>query len=55
MAQTGILSMQLPPFMGLEHDTTTRKASLKVQDPEIRHQREMWGGSRMVYWFKAFY
>ncbi|KAI9873557.1 MAG: hypothetical protein M1830_010856 [Pleopsidium flavum] len=42
----GIMSMRLPPFMGLVHDTTTKKAALKVQDPEIRHQREMWGTTR---------
>ena len=35
--------MQLPPFMGIEHDSKARKASLKVHDPDIRRQREMWG------------
>ncbi|MCJ1364479.1 hypothetical protein MMC16_003590 [Acarospora aff. strigata] len=40
------MSMQLPPFMGIEHDSKARKASLKVHDPDIRRQREMWGTTR---------
>ena len=44
---TGKMSMQLPPFMGIDHDATARKAFLKVQDPEIRRQREMWGAQRI--------
>lgn len=39
--------MQLPPFMGIQHDTAARKALLKVQDPEIRRQREMWGAQHL--------
>lgn len=37
------MSVQLPPYMSLEHNKETRKATLSVLDREERKQREMWG------------
>lgn len=37
------MSVQLPPYMSLEHNQETRKATLSVLDREERKQREMWG------------
>ncbi|KAH0559081.1 hypothetical protein GP486_004342 [Trichoglossum hirsutum] len=42
----GKLALQLPPFVRVEHDTTTRKATVRIQDADERHQREMWGTTR---------
>ncbi|KAI9826608.1 MAG: hypothetical protein M1832_006204 [Thelocarpon impressellum] len=38
--------MELPPFVTLEHDAEARRVLVKVQDAEVRHQREMWGTTR---------
>lgn len=43
--RTGKMSVQLPPYMSLDHDKETRKASLSILDREQRKQREMWGMS----------
>ncbi|CAF9936968.1 MAG: hypothetical protein ALECFALPRED_007022 [Alectoria fallacina] len=40
------MSVQLPPYMSLDHDKETRKASLSILDREERKQREMWGTTR---------
>ena len=32
--------------MTLDHDAVAQKASLSIQDAEVRHQREMWGTTR---------
>lgn len=37
------MSVNLPPYMSLEHNKETRKAILSVLDREERKQREMWG------------
>ncbi|KAI9835946.1 MAG: hypothetical protein M1819_001844 [Sarea resinae] len=42
----GKMSLKIPPFLSIEQDAESRRALLKVQDPEIRHQREMWGTTR---------
>ncbi|CAD6563593.1 MAG: hypothetical protein ASARMPRED_000080 [Alectoria sarmentosa] len=42
----GKMSVQLPPYMSLDHDKDTRKASLSILDREERKQREMWGTTR---------
>ena len=39
----GKLSMSIPNYLHIEHDEATRKAVLRVEDKEIREQREMWG------------
>ena len=43
--RAGKMSVQLPPYMSLDHDKDTRKASLSILDREERKQREMWGMS----------
>ncbi|KAK4696889.1 large subunit ribosomal protein L6, partial [Lecanoromycetidae sp. Uapishka_2] len=40
------MTVQLPPYMTLEHNKETRKASLSILDREVRKQREMWGTTR---------
>ena len=40
---TGKLTMTIPPFIKLEHDTAAGKAVVTVEDKDIRNQREMWG------------
>ena len=40
---TGKLSLTIPPFVKLEHDTVLRKAFVTVEDKEVKQQREMWG------------
>ncbi|EPE25661.1 Ribosomal protein L6 [Glarea lozoyensis ATCC 20868] len=42
----GSLSMTVPSFVNLEHDTENRKAYVSVQDKEVKKQREMWGTTR---------
>ena len=37
------MSVQLPPYMSLDHNQETRKASLNILDRDERKQREMWG------------
>ena len=39
----GKMSVQLPPYMSLQHNKDTRKATLSILDREERKQREMWG------------
>lgn len=45
---TGKMSVKLPPYMKLDHDRDTRKASLSILDREQRKQREMWGTSALT-------
>jgi len=42
----GKMTMTIPPFIKLEHDTAARKAVVSVEDKEVRNQREMWGTTR---------
>ncbi|TVY85304.1 Mitochondrial 54S ribosomal protein L6 [Lachnellula suecica] len=42
----GKMSMTIPPFVKLQHDTATRKAYVSVDDKEVKKQREMWGTVR---------
>lgn len=39
----GKMTLKVPPFVNVEHDEALRKATLSVQDREIKHQRAMWG------------
>ena len=39
----GKMTVQLPPYMSLDHNKETRKATLSILDREERKQREMWG------------
>ncbi|KAI7969968.1 hypothetical protein EIK77_000364 [Talaromyces pinophilus] len=38
----GQLTLNIPPFVNINHDQTARKATVSVQDAEIPHQRAMW-------------
>lgn len=40
------MTLAVPPFVRVAHDESQRKASFTVEDPEIAHQRAMWGESR---------
>ncbi|CAG8951173.1 hypothetical protein HYFRA_00007919 [Hymenoscyphus fraxineus] len=40
------MTMTIPPFVKLEHDTASRKAYVTVEDKEVKKQREMWGTTR---------
>lgn len=40
---SGKLTMTIPPHVHLEHDAAARKAFVKIDDREVRKQREMWG------------
>ncbi|CAL3962535.1 unnamed protein product [Diplocarpon coronariae] len=42
----GKMSMTIPAFVDLQHDTAIRKVFVTVQDREIQKQREMWGTTR---------
>ncbi|PBP25708.1 putative 60S ribosomal protein L6 [Diplocarpon rosae] len=42
----GKMSMTIPAFVNLEHDTAIRKVFVTVEDREVRKQREMWGTTR---------
>lgn len=39
------MSVQLPPYMSIQHNKDTRKVTLSILDREQRKQREMWGMS----------
>ena len=41
----GKINVQLPPYMSLDYDKETRKATLSIKDRKERKQREMWGTS----------
>jgi large subunit ribosomal protein L6 len=43
MISLGQLTLNIPPFVNINHDQTARKATVSVQDAEIPHQRAMWG------------
>lgn len=42
----GSMTLKLPSFTTLTFDEATRKATVKVADPEVKHQRAMWGTIR---------
>ena len=42
-SHAGKMTLQLPPYMGLDLDLETRKANLRVLNRGERKQREMWG------------
>ncbi|KAI9733908.1 MAG: hypothetical protein M1834_002563 [Cirrosporium novae-zelandiae] len=42
----GEMTLKLPPYMSMHHDTEARKVSLAVENAEERRQREMWGTTR---------
>ncbi|KAL4922443.1 ribosomal protein L6, alpha-beta domain-containing protein [Aspergillus aurantiobrunneus] len=42
----GQLTLNIPSFLKIEHDETSRKAALSVEDASVAHQRAMWGTTR---------
>ncbi|MCJ1224390.1 hypothetical protein MMC12_001035 [Toensbergia leucococca] len=42
----GKMSMNLPNYMILDHNQSTKKATLRIQDSSQRKQLEMWGTTR---------
>ncbi|KAK6602312.1 54S ribosomal protein L6 [Botrytis cinerea] len=42
----GKMSMSIEPFIKIEHDENTRKATVRVEDREVKNQRAMWGTTR---------
>ncbi|KAJ6160734.1 hypothetical protein N7470_004130 [Penicillium chermesinum] len=44
----GEMSLEIPSFLTIDHDTATQKATLSVQDVEVPHQRAMWGTIRAL-------
>lgn len=42
------MTLEIPSFLEVDHDTTTSKASLTVANPELPHQRAMWGTIRAL-------
>ena len=43
LSSTGKISLQLPPYMSIDHNETTRKVGLNILNRRERKQREMWG------------
>jgi hypothetical protein len=39
----GNMSLSVPSFLNVNHDEAGRKATLSVLDPQVAHQRAMWG------------
>ena len=44
---TGKMTLSIPPYMTLDHDQESRKATLSIHDRTVRRQREMWGTHSM--------
>jgi hypothetical protein len=40
--------MTIPNFVQLEHDEPNRKAYVRIEDEEVKKQREMWGMKSFV-------
>jgi large subunit ribosomal protein L6 len=45
---TGQLTLNVPPFVTVNHDEELRKATVSIQDAELAHQRAMWGTTRAL-------
>lgn len=42
----GKMTMTIPNFIQLKHDEPNRKAYVRVEDEDVKKQREMWGTTR---------
>jgi len=42
----GKLSYTIPPYVTIDHDAATRKATVSIEDRLVKKQREMWGTTR---------
>jgi large subunit ribosomal protein L6 len=45
MGNLGELTLEVPDFVKLEHDTEAKTASLSIEDVDEKRQHEMWGTS----------
>lgn len=43
--QPGQMTLPLPPYLTASHNEESRKVNVRVEDPEIAHQRAMWGAT----------
>ena len=43
LTDLGEQHLEIPPFLHIENDPTTRKATLSIEDPNQKQQKEMWG------------
>ena len=43
LMRTGKISFEIPPFISIDHDQSTRKVALAIANRNERKQREMWG------------
>ena len=43
MGNLGELTLEVPDFVKLEHDTEAKTASLSIEDVDEKKQHEMWG------------
>ena len=43
LIRIGKISFEIPPFISIDHDQSTRKVALAIADRNERKQREMWG------------
>ena len=41
--ESGKLDLEIPPFVNIDHDVTARKATLSIEDQNLKEQKEMWG------------
>ncbi|CAK7214282.1 54S ribosomal protein L6 mitochondrial [Sporothrix curviconia] len=44
----GSLSLTMPPFVHLDHDTEGRRVTLSIEDREAKEQKQMWGTMRAI-------
>ncbi|CAK7211928.1 54S ribosomal protein L6 mitochondrial [Sporothrix bragantina] len=44
----GSLSLTMPPFVHLDHDTEGRRVTLSIENREAKEQKQMWGTMRAI-------
>ena len=45
----GSMTLDIPSYMTLDHNSEARKATLSIEDRDVRQQREMWGELAFPY------
>jgi len=45
---TGSLDLEIPPYIHIDNNATTRKATLSIEDPTVKQQKEMWGSLKIA-------
>jgi large subunit ribosomal protein L6 len=49
------MTLNIPPFLTLEHDQETMKATFQVEDASIKRQCAMWGmWNNHLLWLNRF-